>query len=625
MTLVTFAVSDTFYQSGNFGFWVTGGQILEADILIDGPSHRPAAPGEKPEFDLKGTLVHEIGHFIGLEHTPLNNVALTEIEGTTQLVESPAVALRNAAGVLTMVGATPTMFPIYFLVDDGQGGTAPGTSDLAPDDIAGVSFLYPRGSQDMFFTISQEARTLTRAGFPSQPLVGGHVVAWADTDNDSLTPRVPLFSTMSGLYEREPLLGGLFNLFGMYKTLETFSLESSFEVSYVMTISPLNQLSFRRQAPPIYNVSAYDSILGSVSTFNTVFPSQVFHELGDILDIANVEVGTPLTFDLARNAVVSADSAKTLPTMLPGDRPMFGDANQICPLNLVTSASLTSNFPTALRGLRDNVLLRTAAGTAVVNAYYHVSPAVAQLLLRHTGTLRAFAVVAGAVEWAFTHYALLFAAALGAVAAGLAFLRRRRAAVAVLILLAISFFGLPAGASIRYLSETDMVALSDDIVSGTVKSTSSHWGEAGRIKGVIVTDVAVTVNDTAKGRLNKSATIFFKVLGGRVGDIATASSEIPTFKEGEEVFLYLQYDEDRGYTVVGGNRGKYKVVTDAGTGKKFVEAPSIEAQAGLASVGQASGPTQSKAKAEDTSKSGGIPLDALKQYIRDVMRQQEKR
>ena len=116
-----------------------------------------------------------------------------------------------------------------------------------------------------------------------------------------------------------------------------------------------------------------------------------------------------------------------------------------------------------------------------------------------------------------------------------------------------------------------------------------------------------------------------KVLGGRVGDIVTQSTEIPTFKQGEEVFLYLKYDEDRGYTVVGGRRGKYQVVTDAKTGQKSVQAPAVEAQPALSDASKAVGQAQAKANTQDAAKTSGVPLDEFKQHIRDIVRQQSKK
>ena len=63
-------------------------------------------------------------------------------------------------GIARMIGATPTMYPGYFLTENSNGETTAGWVDLAPDDISGISWLYPReDGQDKFFSISQEART----------------------------------------------------------------------------------------------------------------------------------------------------------------------------------------------------------------------------------------------------------------------------------------------------------------------------------------------------------------------------------------------------------------------------------------------------------------------------------
>jgi hypothetical protein len=626
-TIVTAPIDDGFFpDTGPVQVYHTGGEFIEADIVINGTLVRSAAPGVKPQADLKAALVHEIGHFVGLGHTPLNNLEIVATGAVTGPVESPVFAQRDATGLLKLVGVTPTMFPLEFFADNGGGQFTDGGADLAPDDIAGVSFLYPRGSQGNFFSISQEARTLTRPNLPSIPKAGGHIVAWCDVDNDPDTARAPLVSTLSGLYEYQPLLGGRFNLMGLLKVIETMGSEQPFQATYTLTISPLNDLSYERQAPFTgYPPTEYmGSIQGNVTMLTPLWPSEVFHEKGNLLGTENHDVGTPLVFDSTRGAVVSVDSAKTLPTILPGLKPMFGDTNAVCPLNVVIGvpAFTTNRFPTALRGLRDTVLLKTAVGTALVDAYYRVSPALATFLLRHGRVLYGVQLMMRAVEWSFGHSTEVLAVLMGTLGAVAAFLRFKKAFVAAAILLAVCLAALPAAASVLNLSDDDMVQVSDAIITGTVTSANSQWGESAGYKG-IVTDVAIEITDSAKGGLNIGSTVNLRVRGGQVGNIATIATESPEFKKDQEVLLYLEYRQDFGYLVVAGRRGKFDVTTDTATGKKLLVGSSPEAKAALAgspAVKHRSASFKSQLLDDVDTR---VPLGDFMRHLREIVKRQK--
>ena len=599
-------------------FPVTPWQILEADIVIGGPAHRPAAPGEEPEYELISTLVHEMGHFVGLGHTPLNNLAVIDVFGATALVEGPAVSLRDASGLLQHVGATPTMFPIVFLIDDGLGGYTDGGTTLAPDDIAGLSYMYPRGSQEGFFTISHEIRTQTRANFPSAPITAAHIVAWCDTDNDDVTPRVPLLSTLSGLYQSQPIMGGHFDLMGMLKVIEAKGSPAPFRATYTLTSNPLNDTSYERQAPNTgYDINHFfDYVESDLTPFPAAYPSEVFHEAGNEFDIAKHDVGTPLVFDRDRGTVVSVDSGKTLPTMLPMG-PMFGDANDVCPLNLV-AASLggASQTPTALRRLRDDVLLKSAAGTACVDAYYRVAPGLARFLIDHPRAMAGARIATGASDWALANARTLATlVALGGIVVTALYRYRKRAATLAVLLLLAGLVCTPAQARILDLDDEEMVVLSDDIVTATVDSTTSIWVTAGG-RSRIMTDVVLTVTDTVKGTLNVDSTLHLRVPGGRVGGVVTNASDMPQFAADQSVLLYLEYRQGYGHLVVAGGRGKLEVVQGA-KNTQYVRGSSILAQSALAK----SAATIEDAKTQD----GRVSLDDYKAYLREIVKRQDKK
>jgi Carboxypeptidase regulatory-like domain/Matrixin len=125
-------------------------EIVEADVFFNSAfPWSVAAGGEAGRFDLQSVATHEIGHFLGLSHSAL---------GETEL---------RPGGGRRVLASGAVMFPISF----GPGIIA--DRDLQPDDIAGVSDLYPA---DGFRQDTGTARgRVTKNG---NPVFGAHVVAF---------------------------------------------------------------------------------------------------------------------------------------------------------------------------------------------------------------------------------------------------------------------------------------------------------------------------------------------------------------------------------------------------------------------------------------------------------------
>ena len=101
---------------------VVTGEIVESDIFFNSSFlWSTATAGDPLRFDLESVAVHEIGHLLGLGHSALGETEVIP-EGDRRVLASAAV-----------------MFPISF----GRGVTK--DRELQPDDIAGVSDLYPDG------------------------------------------------------------------------------------------------------------------------------------------------------------------------------------------------------------------------------------------------------------------------------------------------------------------------------------------------------------------------------------------------------------------------------------------------------------------------------------------------
>jgi hypothetical protein len=125
------------------------GEILEADIFFNSSFPWSVSPaGEQGRYDLQSIATHETGHFFGLGHSALGE---TEVD---------------PGGGRRLIAAGSVMFPIAFSAGDTTSRT------LGPDDIAGISDIYPAsGFRSATGSIQG---TVTKNG---QGLFGAHVIA----------------------------------------------------------------------------------------------------------------------------------------------------------------------------------------------------------------------------------------------------------------------------------------------------------------------------------------------------------------------------------------------------------------------------------------------------------------
>jgi Matrixin len=126
------------------------GEIVESDVFFNSIfTWSTAVAGDASRFDLQSVATHEIGHFVGLGHSAIGETEIRP-DGGRRVLASGAV-----------------MFPISL----GRGITA--DRALQPDDIAGVSDLYPDGDFDN--TTGAISGRVVRNG---TGVIGAHVVAF---------------------------------------------------------------------------------------------------------------------------------------------------------------------------------------------------------------------------------------------------------------------------------------------------------------------------------------------------------------------------------------------------------------------------------------------------------------
>lgn len=144
---------------GATGFLVdtVTGEIVESDIFFNSAfPWSTAASGDPGRFDLESVALHEIGHFLGLGHSAL---------GETEM---------RPEGGRRVLGSAAIMFPIAF----GRGITH--DRELQPDDVAGVSDLYPDGGFRGDTGVARGRVTLSGGA----GLLGAHVTAFNPETGD---------------------------------------------------------------------------------------------------------------------------------------------------------------------------------------------------------------------------------------------------------------------------------------------------------------------------------------------------------------------------------------------------------------------------------------------------------
>ncbi|HTD67624.1 MAG TPA: hypothetical protein VK846_13945 [Candidatus Limnocylindria bacterium] len=162
----------------------------------------------------------------------------------------------------------------------------------------------------------------------------------------------------------------------------------------------------------------------------------------------------------------------------------------------------------------------------------------------------------------------------------------------------IVFFTLSAGrgfgATVIAPSFDQLVESADLIFTGQTRSQRSEWRNIGGQKS-IVTLVSFRVSAVHKGRADSVVTLQF--LGGAVGDVTLDVSDMPKFRKGERVVLFVQKNGANASPLIGFYHGKFSLQSDA-TGRETVWKHDGEAVMDVLEIG----------RSKPTARSARVPL-----------------
>jgi hypothetical protein len=99
---------------------------------------------------------------------------------------------------------------------------------------------------------------------------------------------------------------------------------------------------------------------------------------------------------------------------------------------------------------------------------------------------------------------------------------------------------------------------------------TSRWDQA-----EIWTETRFEVLEREKGVLPRLVTV--RLLGGRVGHLHSHVDEVPVFRAGEEVYLFLWAREGEPYQVLGWSQGTFRITRNPQTGLEMVTQDSAAA------------------------------------------------
>jgi hypothetical protein len=123
-------------------FYGKSGLITEADIVLN-PFLQFSTDGTPGTLDLESTLIHEIGHLLGLEHSPVRGAAMFENyalngDGSENGPVSRAITEADAAAVRAIYGPSGDTFECCGRIEGSVGGGSKRTFVWSENVVTGA-------------------------------------------------------------------------------------------------------------------------------------------------------------------------------------------------------------------------------------------------------------------------------------------------------------------------------------------------------------------------------------------------------------------------------------------------------------------------------------------------------
>jgi hypothetical protein len=133
-----------------------------------------------------------------------------------------------------------------------------------------------------------------------------------------------------------------------------------------------------------------------------------------------------------------------------------------------------------------------------------------------------------------------------------------------LFLAALALLAVVASATtLSRLKLEDLAAESTAVARLRCLGATSQWQQ-----GEIWTEKRFKVVQREKGTLPGIVTV--RLLGGSVGHLHSRVDEVPAFRAGEEVYLFLRAKEGEPYQVLGWSQGTFRIARNAQSGVEMV-------------------------------------------------------
>jgi hypothetical protein len=149
--------------------------------------------------------------------------------------------------------------------------------------------------------------------------------------------------------------------------------------------------------------------------------------------------------------------------------------------------------------------------------------------------------------------------------------KQRRRFLWILFLAGLALLAIAASATtLSRLKLEDLAQESTAVARVRCLGTMSQWQ-----RGEIWTETKFEVLEREKGAL--PGIIMLRLLGGNVGHLHSHVDEVPSFRAGEEVYLFLWAREGEPYQVLGWSQGTFRIARNPQSGLEMVTQDSASA------------------------------------------------